>query len=58
MQRYFLLKLLREVAKKSNSLNGQAIERGWGGKGLAIKEKIFFKILLQFKNKNYFTLDI
>ena len=35
---------------------------GGGGKGPAIKEKRFFeklfkKILLQFKNINYFTLD-
>ena len=36
--------------------------RGGGGKGWATKEKrtflkLFFFILLPFKNKNYFTLD-
>ena len=40
------------------------LRKGEGGKGPAIKERKkkeknwnFFKILLPFKNKNYFTLD-
>jgi len=46
--------------KNNSSANGQAIKRGGGDKGRAIKEKrTFFKtysfILLPSKNKNYFT---
>ena len=45
-------------SRKKKSTNGQAISRGRGGKGRAIKEKItffetFFFILLSFKIKNY-----
>ena len=60
---FIFVSLLREAAKKQkkSSTNGRAIKRG-GGKGRAIKEKItflklFFLILLPFKNINYFTLD-
>ena len=50
--------VLGKPQKKSSSTNGQAIKRwGEGGKVRAIKEKRFFFILLQFKNKNYLTLD-
>ena len=35
------MKAIREAAKKSSSLNGWAIKRGGGGKGRAIKEKLF-----------------
>ena len=55
--------MLREAAKKKkSSTSGRATKRGGGVKAgpLRTKElffKLFFFILLPFKNKNYFALD-
>ena len=56
------MNLVREAAKKISYFPyGRAIRKEGGG-GPAIKEqnnflKLFWKILLPFKIKNYFTLD-
>ena len=48
-----------KLQKKSSSTSGRATKRGVKGGPLSKKEllKLFFYILLPFKNKNYFTLD-